>query len=173
MNGVIYAINSPDPQAEKSIEEQIRKFKEFAERNDISVIDTYIDHAASTEINHRPNFQRMIRDSKMGIFDRVIVYELNRISKCCYDIAAYKDCLKKNGVRVVCAKESISDRPETIILEVILKGYEEYLSGKLMENTRHGKLISILRELDDDEIDQIAEEIVKLRKQRVSAHTAV
>ncbi len=43
MTGIIYARYSSDNQREESIDGQIRECKEFAEKNDIRIIDTYID----------------------------------------------------------------------------------------------------------------------------------
>ena len=63
MNGVIYARYSSDNQREESIDGQIRECKEFAERQGIMVIGTYIDRALSAKTDNRPEFQRMIRDS--------------------------------------------------------------------------------------------------------------
>ena len=47
-----------------------------------------------------------------------------------YNSAHYKRILKKNGVKVVSAKENISESPEGIILEAMLEGYAE-LSEKI------------------------------------------
>lgn len=63
MNGVIYARYSSDNQREESIEGQLRECKEFANRNDISIVDTYIDRAFSAKTDNRPSFQKMIRNS--------------------------------------------------------------------------------------------------------------
>lgn len=63
---VIYARFSSDRQREESIEGQIRECREYAEKNGIRVIDTYIDRAlsASKDVEKRLDFQRMIRDSR-------------------------------------------------------------------------------------------------------------
>ena len=47
MKGVIYARYSSDNQREESIEGQLRECKEYAERNDITILGTYIDRALS------------------------------------------------------------------------------------------------------------------------------
>lgn len=60
MNGVIYARYSSDNQREESIEGQLRECKEFANRNDIVIVDTYIDRAFSAKTDNRPSFQKMI-----------------------------------------------------------------------------------------------------------------
>ena len=43
MNGVIYARYSSDNQREDSIEGQLRECNDFAKRNDITIVDSYID----------------------------------------------------------------------------------------------------------------------------------
>lgn len=43
MNGVIYARYSSDNQREESNEGQLRECNDFAKRNDITIVDSYID----------------------------------------------------------------------------------------------------------------------------------
>lgn len=43
MNGVIYARYSSDNQREESIEGQLRECNDFTKRNDITIVDSYID----------------------------------------------------------------------------------------------------------------------------------
>ena len=54
MKGVIYARYSSDNQREESIEGQLRECKEYAERNDITILGTYIDRALSAKKNRKP-----------------------------------------------------------------------------------------------------------------------
>lgn len=68
MKAVIYARYSSDSQREESIEGQLRECKEYAERNGITVLSTYIDRALSAKTDNRPDFQRMIKDSANGLF---------------------------------------------------------------------------------------------------------
>ena len=63
MNAVIYARYSSDSQREESIDGQLRECKAFAESNDITIVDTYIDRALSAKTDNRPDFQRMIKES--------------------------------------------------------------------------------------------------------------
>lgn len=60
---VIYARYSSDNQTEQSIEGQVRVCKEYAERNNISIVGSYIDRAKTGTNDRRPEFQRMIGDS--------------------------------------------------------------------------------------------------------------
>lgn len=133
MTGIIYARYSSDNQREESIDGQIRECKEFAEKNDIRIIDTYIDRALSAKTDNRPSFQQMIKDSSKGLFDVIIVWKLDRFARNRYDSAHYKAQLRKNGVNVISANENISEGSEGIILESVLEGMAEYYSADLSE----------------------------------------
>ncbi len=58
MTGIIYARYSSDNQREESIEGQLRECTEYAKRNDITIIDTYIDRAFCATTDKRPAFQK-------------------------------------------------------------------------------------------------------------------
>ena len=138
MTGIIYARYSSDNQREESIDGQIRECKEFAEKNDIRIIDTYIDKALSAKTDNRPLFQQMIKESPKGLFDVIIVWKLDRFARNRYDSAHYKNILKKNGVKVISATEAISSGAEGILLESMLEGYAEYYSAELAEKINRG-----------------------------------
>ena len=138
MKGVIYARFSCDNQREESIEGQLRECKEFARRNDISIVGEYIDRAKSATTDRRPDFQRMIADSSKGTFEVIIVWKLDRFARNRYDSAHYKAQLRKNGVKVISATESISEGAEGVLLESVLEGMAEYYSKELGEKTLRG-----------------------------------
>ena len=145
MKAVIYARYSSDNQREESIEGQIRECTEYAVRNDITILSSYIDRALSARTADRPEFQRMIEDSEKRLFDVVLVWKLDRFSRDRFDSALYKHILKKNGVRVISAKENISAGPEGIILESMLEGYAEYYSAELSEKIQRGQKENALK----------------------------
>ena len=130
MTGVIYARYSSDNQREESIEGQLRECQAFAKKNDITLLEPYIDRALSAKTDHRPNFLKMIKDSAAKKFDVVIVWKLDRFSRNRVDSAHYKYVLRKNGVKVISATESISEGSEGILLESVLEGIAEYYSAE-------------------------------------------
>ncbi len=138
MRAVIYARYSTDNQREESIEGQLRECREYADKNGITIIGEYIDRALSAKTDNRPNFQKMIRDSYRKVFDIVLVWKIDRFARNRYDSAHYKHILKKNGVKVLSAKEYISEGAEGIILESMLEGYAEYYSADLAEKINRG-----------------------------------
>ncbi len=147
MRAVIYARYSSDNQTEASIEGQLRECMEYATYNDIQVIGNYIDRAFSAKTDHRPEFQRMIKDSYKHAFDCIIVWKLDRFSRNRYDSAHYKALLRKNGVKVISAKETIAEGSEGILLESVLEGMAEYYSAELAEKVTRGMKENALKGL--------------------------
>jgi Site-specific recombinases, DNA invertase Pin homologs len=145
LKAVIYARYSDSSQREESIDGQIRECTEYAKYNGITIIGTYIDRALSAKTDNRPEFQRMIRESAKHLFDVIIVWKLDRFARNRYDSAHYKNILRKNGVKVISAKENISDGPEGIILESMLEGYAEYYSAELSEKIHRGQKENALK----------------------------
>lgn len=121
MNVVIYARFSSHNQTEQSIEGQLKVCNEFAERNNLNVIGIYKDEAKSGTRDDRYDFQRMIKDSEKKQFQGVLVYQLDRFARNKYDSAIYKRKLKLNGVRVLSARENISNDASGILMESVLE----------------------------------------------------
>lgn len=138
MPAVIYARYSSSGQREESIEGQLRDCKEYARKNGLLIVGEYIDKALTGRTDKRPDFQRMLRDSERGAFKVVICWKMDRFARNRYDSAMYKYKLKKNGVRLVYAMETIPEGPEGIILESVMEGYAEYYSENLSQNVKRG-----------------------------------
>lgn len=138
MTGVIYARYSSDNQREESIEGQLRECMQYANQKGITILKNYIDRALSATTDKRPEFQQMIRDSEKRLFDVVLVWKLDRFARNRYDSAHYKHLLKKNGVRVISAKEPIASDSSGILLETLLEGMAEYYSAELAEKVNRG-----------------------------------
>ena len=135
---VIYARYSSDRQTEQSIEGQIRVCNDYAERNDILIVNSYIDRATTGTNDNRTEFQRMLRDSSNRSWDYVLVYKLDRFSRNKYEMAMHKKTLKDNGVKLISCMENIPDTPEGIILESLLEGMAEYYSAELSQKVKRG-----------------------------------
>lgn len=144
-NAVIYARYSSSGQREESIEGQLRECRDYAQRMNLNVIEAYCDPALTGTSDRRPEFQRMIKDSAGGQFTVVIIWKTDRFARNRYDSAIYKSKLKKNGVRVLSAKEGIPEGPEGILLESMMEGYAEYYSANLSQNVKRGLYESALK----------------------------
>lgn len=136
---IIYSRYSSAGQNDQSIDGQIDACMKFAAQRGFRVVGEYIDRALSgTHADSRPEFQRMIRDSKKGAFKYVLVWKLDRFARNRYDSAIYKNELKRHGVRVLSVTEGIDEGNDSIILEAVLEAMAEEYSRQLSQNVRRG-----------------------------------
>jgi len=141
---VIYSRYSDgSKQTSQSIEGQLMVCREFANREGYQIVDEYSDEKISGRTaEKRTEFQRMIADSARGRWQYVIVYQLDRFSRDKYDNAHYKQKLSRNGVKVISARECISDDASGILLEMMLEGMAAYYSEELSQKIQRGQEIN-------------------------------
>lgn len=144
-NAVIYARYSSDKQTEQSIEGQLRVCNEYAERNGLAIVDTYIDRATTGTNDNRPAFQKMLADSdKPVIWDIVLVYAIDRFGRNAIEIAVNKQRLRKNKKTLISATQRTSDNIDGtrnldgILLENVYIGLAEYYSAELAQKVKRG-----------------------------------
>lgn len=138
MNAVIYARYSSDQQREESIQAQVRACTDYANKSGMTIIKVYADEAKSGKTDNREQFLKMIKDSSLGMFQIVLVHKLDRFARNRYDSAIYKKKLKENGAKLISVLEQLTDTPESILLESLLEGLNEYYSANLARETMKG-----------------------------------
>ena len=139
MNAVIYARYSSTAQRELSIEGQVKVCSAYAETQGLHVVGMYIDRALSgTSVEKRTDFKQMLHDSTDGNFSVVLVYQLDRFCRSRYDSAICKRILKQNQVRLISARETITEDASGILMESLLEGMAEYYSIELSQKIQRG-----------------------------------
>ena len=98
----IYARKSVFREDSISIESQIEMCR-YEARGEECVI--YKDNGYSGKNTDRPDFQRMVRDIKSGLINKVIVYKLDRVSRSVLDFSGLMDLFQKYKVDFVSATE--------------------------------------------------------------------
>lgn len=127
-----------------SIEAQKNAIKEFCQKEKYEIIRFYIDEAKTgTTTDGRVQFLEMLDDSRKKEFSHVIVHKLDRFARSRADSAVCKKILKDNGVSVISVLEPLDDSPESIILESVLEGMNEYYSKNLSRETKKGMRVAI------------------------------
>lgn len=138
--------SSKKRQNETSITAQRKTCEEWARANNYNIVREYVDKGISgKDSSSRPQFMKMIEDSSKGIFKKIVVYQLDRFARNRYDSANYKAKLKKNGVKVLSAKENISDDASGILVESVLEGMAEYYSAELSQKVNRNMLLNAER----------------------------
>lgn len=137
-NIVIYARYSSDAQKKDSIKQQVAACQKYAENNDMNVIKVYKDEAKTGRNDDRDDFQRMLRDSRNGAFEAVLVWKFDRFARNMRDALNNENILEENGVKVISATELIPEGSIGIVVKAVLLGINEYYSADLSEKTQRG-----------------------------------
>ncbi|MFD5089122.1 recombinase family protein [Amycolatopsis thailandensis] len=121
--------NDYDPEG-ISIPAQRVKCRGKAEQLGLTIIDEYVEPGrTATEMSKRVEFQRMLtRVRNAGDVDYIIVYKLSRMARNRLDDAIVMADLRKRGVTLVSATESIDDSPVGQLMHGILATFNEYQS---------------------------------------------
>ena len=140
MRGVIYARYSEGPrQTDQSIEGQVADCRAYAADHNIEIIGIYADrHISGTSTEGRDEFLRMMHDADRHAFDAIVTWKIDRFGRSREDIAVNKIRLRKAGVVLHYAKESVPEGPEGILLESLLEGLAEYYSADLRQKVVRG-----------------------------------
>ncbi|WNJ89577.1 recombinase family protein [Bosea sp. 685] len=115
----IYCRRSTDIEND-SIERQIDRGTEYAERRFKAPIDyKYADAGISGEVRERDGLSRLLKDAEAGLFNVVIVEEVDRLGRTMAIIADIHDRLEKLGVRV----HSVSKGDVIETIDIAFKGF--------------------------------------------------
>ena len=135
---VIYARYSSHSQREESIERQIEICTDYAQRHGMLLVATYTDRKKSGKSGNRPEFQRMIYESRHKLFDVVLVWRFDRFARNLDDHGAYEKLLKENGVKLLSATEEIPDGAHSAIIKGVIIGGNEAYSAELGSKSSDG-----------------------------------
>jgi len=134
----IYARYSSANQTEASIDAQVRACMEYAKSKGLDVIKVYVDSAKTGTNAEREQFQQMISDAEKKLFKNLIIHKLDRFSRDKYDAVTYKRKLKISGVTILSVTENLDGSPESLILESMLEGLNQYYSLNLAREVAKG-----------------------------------
>ena len=152
----VYIRVSTDEQAELSPETQLEKIREYAQRENIIILQDhiYVDAGISgKKAEKRPEFMRMIAAAKEKEcpFTSLLVWKFSRFARNQEESIFYKSILRsKCGVDVVSVSEPLIAGHFGSLIERIIEWMDEFYSIRLSEevkrsmevNARRGKMQS-------------------------------
>lgn len=139
----VYARFSSEKQSPLSIEDQVRKCREHAERRGWSVLDSHIysDEAVSGATDDRRGLRGMLAaaTSKEKPFDAVLCDDTSRISRTLKDSFTIHDELRFAGVRLIFVSQGIDTESEQAEVLLATHGIVDSLYiRELAKKTRRG-----------------------------------
>jgi site-specific DNA recombinase len=137
----IYARVSSDRQdVDLSISAQLRALREYASRNNLTIVREFVDEAESGRTSARPAFREMISLAKLKQkpFEVILVWKLNRFARNREDSIIYKSLLRRQGIQVISINELLEPTPAGRMLEGIIEVLDEFYSANLAQDVTRG-----------------------------------
>ena len=140
--GAAYVRVSDERQDEYSPDSQLKKIREYAEKEGYLVPDEYVfydDGISGKSVRKRANFNHMIAlaKEKTHPFDRIYVWKFSRFARNQEESILYKNLLQKNGVSVKSVSEPLPEGHFSSLIERIIEWMDEfYLINLGVEVTR-------------------------------------
>jgi site-specific DNA recombinase len=141
MNAIIYCRVSTEEQIENySLGTQQRACEEYCRRQNINVLQVFIEEGESAKTADRPKFQQAItycreNKSKVQFF---VVYKVNRFARNQYDHWSVKVLLSKFGVSLRSATETFDESAVGKLTENMLATVAQFDNDQKAETTATG-----------------------------------
>ena len=137
-NAAIYARYSSHAQRDVSIEQQVQKCQEYAQRQGLTVVETYSDAAVSGKTDNRPAFQRMMKDSKKHRWQYVIAWKSNRMGRNMMEAMINNAELMKEGISCLYVEEDFDDTAAGRFALRNMMNVNQFYSENMAEDIRRG-----------------------------------
>lgn len=134
--------SSEDQVGNFSIDAQKHAIENWINSKDGKLVDFYIDEAQSGHTIDRPEFLRMRRDAKQGLFHAIVVHKFDRLARNHSDALAIKSLLRHQyGIKVFSVSEPSEDSDGSmgLIIEGIMESVADWYSQNLAAETVKGK----------------------------------
>ncbi|MGD1119800.1 MAG: recombinase family protein [Dehalococcoidales bacterium] len=106
-----------------------------------SIINSYTDPGYSGKDGSRPGLERLLADAKIRLFDKVVVYKLDRLARNLRLLLEIEQKFKAYGVTITSVKESVDTSTGTGKMVFQMFGMiAEWERDAIIERTKSGRL---------------------------------
>jgi site-specific DNA recombinase len=136
----IYARVSTEEQREgQNIDSQIVELERFSRDKAWPIVATYKDDGWSGGVMERPDLDRLRDDAQKGLFDAVLINDVDRLARDVAHLGVIKRDLEKKGIRVIFRKLPGDTSPTYNLMVNILGSFAEFEREMITDRTRRGR----------------------------------
>jgi site-specific DNA recombinase len=136
-----YARVSTEEQKEgQTIDSQVTELERFAADRNWLVIDVYKDDGWSGALLARPELDRLRDDATKGVFDAVLINDVDRLARDVTHLGIVKRDLERKGIQVIFRKLPADNSPTQNLMVNILGSFAEFERELIADRTRRGRV---------------------------------
>ncbi len=136
----IYARVSTDEQREgQTIDSQVSEVERFARDKGWPITGVYKDEGWSGGIMERPELDRLRDDAQKGVFEAVLINDVDRLARDVAHLGVIKRDLERQGIKVIFRKLPTDTSPTSNLMVNILGSFAEFERELISDRTRRGR----------------------------------
>jgi site-specific DNA recombinase len=140
IRAAIYARVSSEEQREgQTIDSQVAELERFAREKNWQIAGVYKDDGWSGSLLARPELDRLRDDASRGLFDLVLLNDVDRLARDVAHLGIVKRDLESRGVEVVFRKLPAEKSPTYNLMVNILGSFAEFEREMIADRTRRGR----------------------------------
>jgi site-specific DNA recombinase len=89
---------------QQELEAQIAACKRFCDYKQHEIVEVYAEKISS--VKSRPEFERLSKDLRVGIYDAVVSFRLDRLGRRARDLSLFIDEIENKGIKVLSVTEN-------------------------------------------------------------------
>lgn len=136
----IYARVSTEEQREgQNIDSQVAELERFSRDKGWPIVGIYKDEGWSGGVMERPELDRLRDDAQKGVFDAVLINDVDRLARDVAHLGVIKRDLERNGMKVVFRKLPSEISPTYNLMVNILGSFAEFERELISDRVRRGR----------------------------------
>jgi site-specific DNA recombinase len=135
----LYARVSSEEQKEgHTIDAQVAELERFVHEKNWQVVEIYKDESWSGADLSRPALNRLRDNASKGIFDAIVVNDVDRLARVAAHLWIIKRDLERQNIRVIFRKLPTEAGPTSDLMVNILASFAEFERAMILDRTRRG-----------------------------------
>src|SRR5581483_229371 len=118
---------------------QISELDRFAREKTWPITGIYKDDGWSGGVMERPELDRLRDDARKGVFDAVLINDVDRLARDVAHLGVIKRDLERQGVKVIFRKLPADTSPTSNLMVNILGSFAEFERELIADRTRRGR----------------------------------
>ncbi len=136
----IYARVSTEEQKEgQNIDSQVDELERSARDHEWLITRIYKDEGWSGAVMARPELDRLRDDAQKGVFEAVLINDVDRLARDVAHLGVIKRDLEKKGIKVIFRKLPSDTSPTYNLMVNILGSFAEFEREMISDRTRRGR----------------------------------
>lgn len=129
-----------------SLETQKKFFVEYAEKSGHTLVRLYADEGLSgTKVKHRREFQRMMAEAELGMFDQLVVKDISRLARNTVDLLQSVRRLKALGIQTLFLTANMDSMGDSEFVLTMFGALAQEESANMSKRIKFGKRVNAER----------------------------